>query len=141
MSSNLPYIYSSINSLVRIAPCCIDYITDWPVVRRALSIAFGWLCMSTMSDSTDQVQKWIHFSHPEIMSRFRAQVAVPGSLTLRPFFAAEMARISAGCASDNRGLSTTATGFHAAWQRDSAIRMQTRANGLHVFNDMVGHCC
>jgi hypothetical protein len=97
--------------------------------------------MSTMSDSTDQVQKWNHFSHPEIMSCFRAQVAVPGSLTLHPFFTAEMARISAGCASDNQGLPTTATGFHAAWQCDSVIHMQRRANSLHVFNDMVGHCC
>lgn len=76
------------------------------------------------------------FTPAEIMMRFRSQAGV-GSMGLRPFFAAEMARLSAGCAIDGFGMKSSAVGFHPAWQRDSAVRIQTRANGLHVFNDMV----
>jgi hypothetical protein len=85
--------------------------------------------------ANDQVKKWKLFTPNEITARFRTQGV--GTVGLRQFFAAEMARISAGCASDGQGMKGTADGFHPAWQRDSGVRVQTRANGLHIFNDMV----
>ena len=77
--------------------------------------------------------RWKGFNPAEITARFRAQGV--GSIGLRQFFAAEMARLSSGCASDGQGM--TGDGFHPAWQRDASVRVQTRANGLHIFNDMV----
>ena len=92
---------------------------------------------STMTDrDREQARKWQSFNPTEMMTRFRLQAGV-GSIGLRPFFAAEMARTSAGCATDGLGMKASASGFHPAWQRDSAARMQTRGNGLHIFTDMV----
>jgi hypothetical protein len=88
----------------------------------------------TMADN-DQVTKWIAFTPAEITTRFRAQGV--GTIGLWQFFAAKMARLSAGCASDGQGMKETTSGFHLVWQRDSGVHVQTRANGLHVFNDLV----
>ncbi|KIM77840.1 hypothetical protein PILCRDRAFT_11730 [Piloderma croceum F 1598] len=59
------------------------------------------------------------------------------SLGLRPFFASEMARLSAGCASDGLGISTSQQGFHSAWHRDSQSRKLTRSNGFHLVADII----
>jgi hypothetical protein len=84
---------------------------------------------------TEQVTNWKSFTPAEITARFRAQGV--GSIGLRAFFSSEMARLSAGCASDGLGLKVGMGGFHATWQRQSLVRVQTRANGLHIFNDLV----
>jgi hypothetical protein len=91
-----------------------------------------------MSDR-EQKKKWKLFTPTEITARFRAQAAsgLGGSMGLQPFFAVEMARLSAGCASDGLGLKATVEGFHPAWQQDSSVWMQTRVHGLYLFNDMV----
>ena len=72
--------------------------------------------------------RWKGFNPAEITPRFRAQGV--GSIGLQQFFAAEMARLS-----DGQGM--TGNGFHPAWQRDASVHVQTRANRLHIFNDMV----
>jgi hypothetical protein len=84
----------------------------------------------------EQARRWQLFTPAEIMMRFRSQAGV-GSMGLYPFFAAEMVRLSARCAINDFGMKSFAVGFHPAWQRDSAVHIQTRTNGLHVFNDMV----
>jgi hypothetical protein len=60
-----------------------------------------------------------------------------GTIGLWQFFAAEMARLIAGCVSDGQGMKESTSGFHLVWQRDSGVHVQTKANGLHVFNDLV----
>jgi hypothetical protein len=83
----------------------------------------------------EQIKKWKLFTPADLTARFRAQGV--GSIGLRPFFSSEMARLSAGCASDGLGLKAGVGGFHVGWQKESVVRMQTRVNGLHIFNDMV----
>lgn len=87
--------------------------------------------------SNDAAGPWLGFRASEIRKRFEQQN--PASrLALKPFFAAEMARVSAGWASDGGGLSQDMRGFHAGWERSSSHRAQTRSKGLTVVKDMVG---
>lgn len=88
-----------------------------------------------MNLSTES-QRWNLFNPNEINKRWRAQMIQP-PLGLRPFFASDMARLSAGCASDGLSSQPSEQGFHSVWQRDSHIRKQTRAHGFHIVADIV----
>jgi len=86
---------------------------------------------------SDQPTRWFLFHPQQIDLRYQAQARNATPLALRPFFSAEMARLSAGCSRDGFGISPTNPKFHSAWQKDAKTRAQTRAHGLHVIADMV----
>ena len=95
------------------------------------------ICSLVQMSESEQKLQWSHFHPGQIDVRFKAQASRTTPLLLRPFFSAEMARLSAGAASDGFGMKPSNKKFHSAWQADPLVRARARANGLHVVADMV----
>jgi hypothetical protein len=106
------------------------------VVFPAFHLCPPILCSVNYMSSSNVLQRWNLFSSDKIYKRYRQQTTQP-SLGLRPFFASEMARLSAGCSIDGFGIQPLHNGFHLGWQRDAHARKLTRASGFHIVADIV----